>query len=68
VSRVRTDRFDEEIELAGAIDFARHAVGPAGPDEVGFGEVIEPVNSLRIAVPHEEHGYDGYSVREMRTR
>jgi hypothetical protein len=31
-------------------------VGHVGPDELGFGEVIEPVNPLRIAVAHEEHG------------
>ena len=54
--RVQADRFDDEIELIGAVDLARYAVGHVGPDELGFGEVIEPVNPLRIAVPHEEHG------------
>ena len=54
--RVQANRFDHEIELVGAVDLARYAVGHAGPDELGFGEVIEPVNPLRIAVLHEEHG------------
>jgi hypothetical protein len=56
VSRVRPDRFDDKVEFVGAVDLARHAVGHIGPDELGFGEVIEPVNALRIAVLHEEHG------------
>ena len=54
--RVRADRFDDEVESVGAVDLARYAVGHVGPDELGFGEVIEPVDSLRIAVLHEEHG------------
>ena len=54
--RVQADRFDHEIEFVGAVDLARYTVGHAGPDELGFGEVIEPVNPLRVAVPHEEHG------------
>jgi len=54
--RVQADRLDDEIELVDAIDLARYAVGHVGPDELGFGEVIEPVDSLRIAVLHEEHG------------
>jgi hypothetical protein len=53
---VRANRLDHEIELVGAVDLARHTVGHAGPDELGFGEVIEPVNLLRVAVAHEEHG------------
>ena len=54
--RVRADRFDDEVESVGAVDLARYAVGHVGPDELGFGEVIEPVDPLRIAVLHEEHG------------
>jgi hypothetical protein len=46
---VQSDRFDHEIELVGAVDFARYTIGHTRPDEVGFGEVIEPVNSLRVA-------------------
>ena len=54
--RVQADRFDDEIELVGAVDLARYAVGHVGPDGLGFGKVVEPVNPLRIAVLHEEHG------------
>ena len=54
--RVRADRFDDEVEPIGAVDLARYAVGHIGPDELGFGEVMEPVDSLGIAVLHEEHG------------
>jgi hypothetical protein len=40
---VRPDRLDHEVEFVGAVDLARHAIGHAGPDELGFSEVIEPV-------------------------
>ena len=56
VFRVQADGFDHEVELVGAIDLARYAVGHAGPDELGFGEVVESINSPCIAVLHEEHG------------
>jgi hypothetical protein len=56
VFRVQANRFDGEIEFIGAVDLARYTAGHAGPDEPGFGEFIEPVNPLRIAVLHEEHG------------
>jgi hypothetical protein len=52
---VRPDRFDHEIEFVGAVDLARYAVGHVGPDEQGFGEVIEPVNTLRVKVQQQEH-------------
>jgi len=66
VFRVRADRFDNEVEFIGAVDLARYAVGHAGPDELGFGEVIEPVDPLRIAVLHEEHGIRRVSGRADR--
>jgi hypothetical protein len=56
VFRVRADRFDNQVEFIGAVDLACDAVGHIGPDELGFREVIEPVNALGIAVPHKEHG------------
>ncbi len=52
---VQPDRFDHEVEFVGAVDLARYAVGHIGPDELGFGEVIEPVNALRVEVPQQEH-------------
>ena len=53
--RVQADRFDDEIEPIDAVDLARYAVGHVGPDELSFGEVVEPINPLRIAILHEEH-------------
>jgi Ca2+-transporting ATPase len=52
---VRPDRFDHEVEFVGAVDLARYAVGHSGPDELGFGEVMEPVNALRVEVLQQEH-------------
>ena len=52
---VRPDRFDHEIESAGAVDFARNAVSHVGLDEAGFGKVIEPINTLRVEVLQQEH-------------
>jgi len=59
VFRIQADQLDNEVEFIGAVDLARYAVGHIGPDELGFGEVIEPVNPLRVAVLHEEHGIRG---------
>ena len=47
---VQPDRFDHEVEFVGAVDLARYAVSHVGLDEQGFGEVIEPVNALRVEV------------------
>ena len=52
---VEPDRFDDEVDFIGTVDFARYAIGHSGPDELGFGEVMEPVNTLRIAILKQEH-------------
>ena len=52
---VRPDRFEHEVEFIGAIDLARYRIGHAGPEEQGFGEVIESINALRVLVPQQEH-------------
>lgn len=54
--RIQPDRFDPEVEPFGAVDLAHYTVGRSGPDELGFGEVIAPVNPLRVAILHEEPG------------
>ena len=46
--------FDHEIELIGAVDFARDAVGLAGLQMEGFSEVVEPIDALRVAVKNIE--------------
>ena len=52
---VRPDRFDNQVESIGAVDLARYAVGHIGPDEQGFGKVMEPINALRVEVLQQEH-------------
>jgi hypothetical protein len=52
---VRPDRIDHEVEFVGTVDLARYVIGHVGPDELGFGEVIEPVNALRVAILQQEH-------------
>ena len=49
----RTDSITREF--VGAVDLARYTIGHAGPDELGFGEVIEPVNAFRVGVPQQKH-------------
>jgi len=62
------DRFDHEVEFVGAIDLACHRVGHSGPEGQGFGEVVEPVNALRVEVPQQDTAYFQYSVGESRNR
>jgi hypothetical protein len=52
---VGPDRIDDEVQLIGTIDLACYAVGHPGPDEQGFGKVMEPVNTLRIAILKQKH-------------
>ena len=52
---VRPDRVDHEEQSIGAVDLARYTISHVGPDELGFGEVIEPVNALRVAILQQEH-------------
>ncbi|HEX2239078.1 MAG TPA: hypothetical protein VHJ19_12315 [Gammaproteobacteria bacterium] len=59
---VRADRVDNEVQSVGTVDLARYAIGHVGLDELGFGEVIEPVDTLRIAVLQQEHRI----IREFR--
>ncbi len=52
---VEAERFDHEIELVGAVDFARDAISHVGLHTLSFAEVIEPVNPLRVAILQQEH-------------
>ena len=61
---VRPDRVDHEVEFVGTVDLARYAIGHVGPDELGFGEIVEPVNALRVAILQQEHSI----VRVFRPR
>ena len=65
---VESDRFEHEVELIGAVDLTRYRVRHAGPEEQGFGEVIESVNALRVRSRNKNTAHFGYSVRESRSR
>ena len=52
---VGPDRFDHQVKFIGAIDFARHAIGLARHEAVGFGEVMQAINTLRVAVDEQQH-------------
>ena len=52
---VEADRFDHEVEFIGAVNFTHDAISHVGLHMLGFTEVIEPVNPLRVAIPQPEH-------------
>jgi hypothetical protein len=55
VFAVGLDGLDDEIEFVGAVDFPGHAVVLAWRDDLGFAEVVEPVNPSRRVISHDEH-------------
>ena len=52
---VRPDRFDHQVESTGAVDLARYAVRHVRRDEQGFGEVVQTIDALGVAVLHQKH-------------
>ena len=52
---VGPDRFDHQVQFIGAIDLARHAIGLARHEVVGFREVMQAINTLRVAVDEQQH-------------
>ena len=44
------DRLDHQIKLVGAVDFPGHAAKTVGVDDLGFAEVVEPIEALGIVV------------------
>ena len=52
---VRPDRFDHQVEFIGAVDLARYAIGLIRRNEQGFGEVVQTIDALGVAVLHQEH-------------
>ena len=52
---IRLDGFDHEIKFVGAVDLSGNAVVLAWRDDLGFGEVIQPVNPSSRIVFHDEH-------------
>jgi hypothetical protein len=65
---VEPDRFDHEVEFVGAVDLACYQVGHSGPEEQGFGEVIEPVTRCVSRSRNKNTAHFRYSVRESRNR
>jgi hypothetical protein len=55
VFSVRLDGLDDEIKFVGAVDFPEHAVVLAWREDLGFAEVVEPVNPSRGVISHDEH-------------
>ena len=43
------DRLDHQIKLVGAVDFPGHAAKTVGVDDLGFAEVVEPIEALGIS-------------------
>lgn len=52
---VRLDRFDHQVECAGAVDLARHAVGPIRQEAKAFGEVEQAIHALSVAIQQGEY-------------
>ena len=44
------DRLDHQIKLVGAVDFPGHAAKTVVVDDLGFAEVVEPIEALGIVV------------------
>lgn len=52
---VGLDRFDYEIQAIGTVDLAGDAVGLTRLHANGLGEVMEPIDALRVAIKDEQH-------------
>ena len=55
MSGVRPNRFDHEVEFVCTVDLARYAVSHIGLGRQSFGEVMEPLNTLRVEVLQQKH-------------
>src|SRR5512135_2040628 len=55
VLHIRSDRFNHQIELVGAVDLPKSAIDLVRCNLLGFGEVVQPVDSLGVAILHDEH-------------
>jgi hypothetical protein len=52
---VGLDRFDYEKQAIGTVDLAGDAVGLSRLHANGLGEVMEPIDALRVAIKDEQH-------------
>ena len=53
--RVRLDGFDHQVQLVGAVDFPGHAPVLVWRDELGFAEVMQPIDAASRIIFHDEH-------------
>jgi hypothetical protein len=67
VVSVRPDRVDHQVRSVSSVDFARYAIDHIGVDELGFGEVMEPVDALRAAVMQHGHRTERAFRREKKS-
>jgi hypothetical protein len=51
---IRLDQFDHQVEFVGAVDFSRNAVVGVWLQGVGFGEVMQAINTASGMVEHHE--------------
>jgi hypothetical protein len=47
---------DDQIQFVGAVDLPKHAVILARRENVGFAEVMQPVNTARRVISQDQHG------------
>ena len=52
---IQLDGLNDEIKFIGAVDFPGDAVVLAWRDDLGFGEVVQPIDPSRRVVSHDEH-------------
>ena len=52
---VGPNRFNHQVGLIGAVDFACHTVGLVRHEVLGFREVVQPINALSVAVQQQQH-------------
>lgn len=66
---VRLDRFDHPVEFIGAADLARHTVGLAKREAVGFGEGLEPIRAPDASRPGNcSTAHHRFSFRQSKNR
>jgi hypothetical protein len=64
---VDLDGGNHQVEFVGAVDVSRDAIEVVRREGLGFGEVIEPVDSLGMVVLHQKDGaLLAFRAREQR--
>ena len=53
---VRLDGLEDQIEFVGAVNLPGHAVVLARREDVGLGEVVQPINAAGRVISQDQHG------------